>query len=165
VSGPADLLQEAPPPPDRSAAQARLARSYRWGLSAGFAFLGLLDSVYLTWIKLANAAYTCSNIGDCETVNNSSYSVVGGIPIAALGAVAYAVILLMLLLDRRPSGRSEPLRFGVFGLSLAGTLYSAYLTYVEVAILKAICPFCVASAVIMTALLVLSILRLPTSEG
>ena len=165
MSGPADLLQEAPPPPDRSAAQARLTRSYRWGLSAGFAFLGLLDSVYLTWIKLANAAYTCSNIGDCETVNNSSYSVVGGIPIAALGAVAYAVILLMLLLDRRPSGRSEPLRFGVFGLSLAGTLYSAYLTYVEVAILKAICPFCVASAVIMTALLVLSILRLPTSEG
>ena len=165
MSAPADLVQEAPPPPDRSAGLARPALLSRWGLSAGFAFLGLVDSAYLTWIKLANAVYTCSNIGDCEAVNNSRYAVVGGIPIAALGAGAYAVILLLLLLDRRPSGRSVPLRFGVFGLSLAGTLYSAYLTYVEVAILKAICPFCVASAVILTALLVLSILRLPTPEG
>ena len=165
MSDPADMLQPAPASPDRSAAQASRTQRFRWWLSAGFALLGLADAAYLTWIKLANAVYTCSNIGDCEAVNNSSYSVVGGIPIAALGAAAFAVILLLLLLDRRPSGRSEPLRFGVFGLSLAGTLYSAYLTYVEVAILKAICPFCVASAVILTALLVLSILRLPTPEG
>ena len=165
MSDPADIVQEGPPVWDRSTAQASSSLLSRWGLSVGLALLGLVDSSYLTWIKLANAAYTCSNIGDCETVNNSSYAVVGGIPIAALGAAAYTVILLMLLLDRRPSGRSEPLRFGVFGLSLAGTLYSAYLTYVEVAILKAICPFCVASAVILTALLVLSILRLPTPEG
>jgi len=162
VSDPADIVQEGPPVWDRSTAQASSSLLSRWGLSVGLALLGLVDSSYLTWIKLANAAYTCSNIGDCEAVNNSSFAAVGGIPIAALGAAAYAVILLLLMLDRR---RSELLRFGVFGLSLAGTLYSAYLTYVQVAILKAICPFCTASAVILTALLVLSILRLPAPEG
>jgi uncharacterized membrane protein len=124
----------------------------------------MADSIYLTWIKLANATYACSNIGDCEAVNTSRYSEVAGVPIAALGAAAYAAILLLLLLDRRPSERSEQLRLGVFGLTLTGTLYSAYLTYVEVAILRAICPFCVASEVILAALLVLSILRLPASS-
>lgn len=136
----------------------------RWGLSLAISFLGLVDAGYLTVIKLANAAYACSNIGDCEAVNTSRYSEVAGVPIAALGAAAYAVILVLLLLDRRPSAHSEQLRFGVFGLSLAGTLYSAYLTYVELEILRAVCPFCLLSAVCLIALLVLSILRLSATE-
>lgn len=137
----------------------------RWSLSVAIAGLGLLNAIYLTWIKLANATIACSNIGDCETVNNSRYSEIASIPIAAFGAAAFAAMLLMLLLDRRPSERSELLRLGVFGLALAGTLYSAYLTYLEFAVLRAVCPFCVASAILLTALLLLSILRLPVRES
>jgi uncharacterized membrane protein len=157
-----DLVEAATPPGGLRAASGLLSH---WALSAGLALLGLLDAAYLAWIKLANATYACSNIGDCETVNRSSYSEVAGIPIAALGAAAYGVILLLVLLDRRPSQRSEPFRFGVFGLALAGTLYSAYLTYVEVAVLRAICPYCVASALILTALLGLSLVRLRALES
>ncbi len=143
----------------------RVAFLSRWSLSVAVAALGLVDAAYLTWIKLANATIACSNIGECETVNNSRYSVIAGIPIAALGVAAYAAILLLLVFDRKPFERSELLRMGVFGLSLAGTLYSAYLTYVEVAILRAVCPFCLVSAVFLAALLMLSILRLPVRES
>ncbi len=48
----------------------------------------------------------------------------------------------------------------MFGMATAGTLYSAYLTYLEVAVLEAICPYCVLSAVVMTGLWILSIVRL-----
>ncbi len=48
----------------------------------------------------------------------------------------------------------------VFGLSLAGTLYSAYLTYIEVAVIHQICPYCVTSAVVITLICILSGIRL-----
>ncbi|NIM94382.1 MAG: vitamin K epoxide reductase [Anaerolineales bacterium] len=132
----------------------------KWWVSVIAAFIGLLDSIYLTWIKLANATASCSGIGDCESVNNSSYSEVAGIPVALIGAGAYLVILVLLLVEARFPERSELVRYSVFGFSLIGTLYSAYLTYVEVAILNAICPFCVLSALLITFLFVVSVLRL-----
>jgi len=163
--GVSDRVEAASPPAAPGGLRAASGLLSHWVLSAGLALLGLIDAAYLAWIKLANATYACSNIGACATVNSSSYSEVGGFPIAALGAATYAMILLLVMLDRRPSRRSEPLRFGVLGLALAGTLYSAYLTYVEVAILRAICPYCVASALILTTLLGLSVMRLRALES
>lgn len=128
------------------------------------AAVGLIDSVYLTWLKLADATAACAGIGDCDTVNNSRFASVGGIPIALLGALSYGAILALLFIDRlRPEWRMAS-RVVMFGLTLAGTLYSAYLTYVELAVLRAVCPFCVVSAVAMTLLLVISVLRLRESD-
>src|SRR3989304_2713675 len=120
-----------------------------WWPSRVLAALGLVDAAYLTWIKLTRAAVACSNVGDCEIVNNSRFAVIGGVPIALLGAGAYLVILVLLGLERSNPAAGETTRMAVFGFSLVGTLYSAYLTYVELAILKAICPYCVASAIIL----------------
>lgn len=131
-----------------------------WIASIVLALLGLVDSIYLTWIKLANQTGTCALIGDCETVNNSRYAEVAGIPIALIGAAGYLLILGMLAVDRPDRGGSEPIRFGLFGVTLAGTVYSAYLTYLEVFVLQAICPFCVVSAVVMVGLFALSLMRL-----
>jgi uncharacterized membrane protein len=124
------------------------------------AILGLLDSLYLSWIKLTHQEALCSNIGDCETVNNSVYSEIGGIPIALLGAGAYLAILAVLLLESRNAFWRDNGVFIVFGLSLVGVLYSGYLTYIEIAVLQAICPFCVVSAVVLVLLLILSVVRL-----
>jgi uncharacterized membrane protein len=128
------------------------------------AALGLADSLYLTWIKLANATAVCAGIGDCELVNTSRYSEIAGLPIAAIGALAYSAILVLLLAEPRAGENSDFTKLGVFGFAFVGTLYSAYLTYVEIWILQAICPFCVASAVVITALLVISIIRLRTDD-
>jgi uncharacterized membrane protein len=45
----------------------------------------------------------------------------------------------------------------VFGLSLAGTLYSLYLTYLELFVIRALCPWCLASALVMVCLMVVSL--------
>lgn len=136
----------------------------RW-ISGILALLGLADAGYLSWIKLANTvAAACSGIGDCASVNSSRYAEMRGIPVALFGAAAYLAILLLLLLEGRWHHNFYLFRLGVFGVTLVGTLYSAYLTYVEVAILRAICPYCVVSALLMTALFVLSIIRLRAED-
>ena len=124
------------------------------------ALLGLVDSIYLSWIKLANQVASCGPVGDCETVNNSRYAVVGGVPIAVIGAAGYLLIMALLLLDRRGGSEKEAVRFALFGVTLAGTVYSAYLTYLELYVLRAICPYCVVSALVMAGLFVLSLIRL-----
>ena len=74
-------------------------------------------------------------------------------PVALLGVLGYAAILVGLLID------SEPARLATAFLALAGAGFSAWLTYVEVFTLEAICSWCVASAVCMTALAALSTAR------
>ncbi len=49
-------------------------------------FVGLLDSIYLSYIKLSHNEAFCAGIGDCDVVNTSPYSEIAGIPIALLGA-------------------------------------------------------------------------------
>jgi len=123
--------------------------------------IGLVDSLYLTILKVTNNQSLClKGIGDCWSVNISRYSEIAGIPVAILGAGVYlAIVLLTLFEDRLPILREYGNLF-LFGITLIGVIYSAYLTYVEIAILNAICPFCVLSAVLMVGLLALAIYRL-----
>jgi uncharacterized membrane protein len=130
------------------------------GISIGLAFLGFLDSLYLTFVKFSGRYALCGPIGDCESVNSSRYSEIGGVPIALLGMGAYLIMIVLLFLEGRSTFWSENSPLVVFGLSLVGVVYSAYLTYLEIAVLRAVCPYCVLSAVILVVLLVLSGVRL-----
>jgi uncharacterized membrane protein len=131
-----------------------------WRPSLILAGLGLIDSIYLSYVKLSNSYAICGPIGDCESVNNSQYAEIAGIPIAILGAGAYLAIILLLWLENRGEFWIEYSPIIVFGISLAGVLYSAYLTYIEIFVLRAICPYCVISAVILVLLLALTTIRL-----
>lgn len=128
------------------------------------AIAGLIDSLYLGWLKLSGNTDVCSTIGDCEAVNLSRFADVGGIPVALIGAIGYVVILGLLSVEGRFPAWSDNLQLAYFGLTLVGTLYSAYLTYIELFVIKAICPFCVVSAVIMFILFLDSVSRLRKSE-
>ena len=131
----------------------------RWA-SLVLAAVGAADSLYLTWVKLANTQAFCSGVGDCEAVNTSIYSEIRGVPVAILGLAAYAAIALVLALEGRLRLAADYGPLAVFGLALTGTLYSAYLTYVEFFVINAICPYCVVSALVITSLLILAIVRL-----
>jgi uncharacterized membrane protein len=133
----------------------------RFGWSAlVLAFLGVLDSIYLTWVKVTDSYATCGPIGNCEAVNSSRYAEFAGIPIALIGILAYLAIMVLVLLESKLPDQIVGLRLALFGFTLTGTIYSAYLTYVEIAILNAICPYCVVSALLMVILFGMSIFRL-----
>lgn len=121
---------------------------------------GLCVALYLVWIKIYPSSPFCLGVGDCEAVNTSIYSEIRGIPIAIFGALAYATLLVLLLLETRISFLNEWGPLLEFGLAFAGTLYSAYLTYIEIAVLKKICPYCVLSAIAITSIWILSSIRL-----
>jgi uncharacterized membrane protein len=125
----------------------------------GLALIGLLDALYLTWVKLTGATLCCVGAAGCESVSASPYALLGRIPIALFGAVAYLVILLFLLLDTRSLFWWHYGTMLVFGLSLAGALYSAYLTYIEVTVLRAMCPYCFFSTFVMIAIFAFAFIR------
>lgn len=112
---------------------------------------GMLVSGYLTWIHWGGSQALCTGVGDCETVNSSVYSEIAGVPIALLGFGMYLVLFGLSLYGRRSApSTASTVALAVFGISLAGVLYSAYLTYLELAVIHAICPWCVSSAVLIT---------------
>jgi len=129
-----------------------------------FTVIGLGVSLYLVWIKFTSNTALCMGVGDCEAVNTSIYSAIRGIPIALFGAGAYAAILVLLFLESRLALVKEWGPIAEFGMALSGTLYSAYLTYLEVAVLRKICPYCATSAIAITLICIIAGLRLkPTS--
>ncbi len=123
-------------------------------LLALLAVAGAGISAYLTWSYVQGTAPVCvGGSGGCETVQTSRYADILGIPVASLGLLAYAGLLGSALI------RGE--RAALFGLPIAlvGTLFSAYLTYLEIFVIKAFCQWCVASAALMVACLLLTALR------
>ena len=123
---------------------------------------------YLTWTHLAGAEPYCGGSYSCADVQNSRYSEIAGIPVAVIGLAGYVVILALSLLRGRVNTEVDfYLPVLGFGAALIGVLYSAYLTYLEAFVILAWCYWCVASAVIIGAIWVLSIvdLRRTWAEG
>jgi uncharacterized membrane protein len=119
------------------------------------AVIGLGWATYLTYVHYSGTEPVCSIKGNpCSQVQKSQYSELAGVPVALIGAIGYLLIVGMLL-----GPESERARFITMGLTLGGFGFSAYLTYREVFTLEKICEDCVASAVIMTILMCLSIWR------
>ncbi len=135
----------------------------RWG-SLALAVVGAVDAAYLAWVKLAGLTPFCGESHACDTVQTSIYSEIGGVPISVLGLGAFLVIGGLLALEKRAPALAAWAPVAVFGMALTGSLYSAYLTYVELYILHAVCPYCVVSAVCIAGILVLSVVRLARAQ-
>ena len=91
-------------------------------------------------------------------MQQSVYSEVGGVPVALLGLIAYAALLVLTLLRGHiPENLEDYIPLAIFGISLVGVLYSAYLTYLELFVIYAICRWCVSSAIFITAIFLLSL--------
>jgi uncharacterized membrane protein len=118
------------------------------------AAIGLCVAAYLTYIHYEGIKPVCGLGGNCEKVQTSEWSKLAGVPVALLGLLGYAAILVTLFIDRE-----EALIAGAL-LALAGVGFSAYLTYRELFSIDAICPWCVASAVILALLAIVTTARL-----
>jgi uncharacterized membrane protein len=124
--------------------------------SAVVATAGLGIAGYLTAVHYDGGSPVCAISHGCATVQQSEYAELAGVPVALLGLIGYAAILLTLARD------DEPARAATAFLSLAGAGFSLWLTYVEVFTLEAICIWCVGSAVCMVLLAGLSAARVLT---
>jgi uncharacterized membrane protein len=122
--------------------------------SALVALVGLGIAAYLTVVHYAGTEPVCAVAHGCATVQQSEYAELAGIPVALLGLGGYVAILASLARD------GESWRTATAFLALAGFGFSAWLTYVEVVKLEAICIWCVGSAICMTVLAVLSVARM-----
>lgn len=120
------------------------------GVLAG---LGLAVAGYLVSVHYAGVAPVCAIGNGCEKVQSSQWSRLAGIPVADIGAAGYLAILGSLLVP------GETGRLAGLALAATGFGFSAWLTYCELAKIRAICPWCVTSAVLMTLLLIVAAVR------
>jgi uncharacterized membrane protein len=117
------------------------------------ALIGIGVAGYLTYVHYEGLKVLCLSSGGCETVQASSFAKLDGVPVALLGLLGYIGIVGSVFV------RGELGRIAGFAIALIGFGFSMYLTYRELFTIKAICQWCVSSAVLMTLLAILTAVR------
>jgi uncharacterized membrane protein len=127
-----------------------------WGVM-GLCLIGLVVAGYLAYVEITLAEAECGPIGDCNAVQQSEYALLFDlIPIAVFGLAGYVVILAVWAIGKFGRGRLAGLApVALLGFSLFGVSFSIYLTFLEPFVIGATCMWCLASAVVMTLLLLL----------
>jgi uncharacterized membrane protein len=117
------------------------------------ALVGLGIASYLTYTRYSGATIACAT-GGCETVQSSSYAELAGIPVAVIGLVGYALIFVTAFVA------GEVAALAATALTVGGFAFCVYLVYVQLALIDAVCQWCIGSDVVMLLLVVVSLLRL-----
>lgn len=123
------------------------------------AVVGMGVAGYLAFVETQNATAICGPVGDCNTVQSSPFArLFGVLPVGVLGLGGYLLILVAWGIGRfTDSLLSLYAPLALFGLALFGVLFSIYLTYLELAVILAVCAWCLTSALIMALMLVISV--------
>jgi uncharacterized membrane protein len=122
------------------------------------ALVGVLVATYLWLYKIGVIGELKCGTGSCETVQASRYAELLGLPVALYGVAGYATLFAIGLAGLDPRRATDPrLDRLLVALATAGFGFTVYLTAIELFVLHAICRWCVASAVIMTAIWLLSL--------
>jgi uncharacterized membrane protein len=139
----------------------RLKRSSGWVeyLTPLLAVLGLGVAGYLAYVETQAVTAICGPVGDCNTVQSSPYArLFGVLHIGVLGVVGYILILAAWMWKRLRSDRlAMYASLAIFGMAFFGTLFSLYLTYLEPFVIRAVCAWCLASAVLITLLMLVNV--------
>jgi uncharacterized membrane protein len=122
------------------------------------ALLGIGIAGYLTYLHYAGGSpYCIAGGGGCEEVQESEYAKLAGIPVALLGIVAYSALFVTAIVPGPISASAGA------GLALAGVVFSAWLLYAQLALIEALCQWCVANDVVITLAAVAAVWRLRQS--
>jgi uncharacterized membrane protein len=130
-------------------------------LVALLALLGLLIAIYLTLYKTGAIAALACSVGSCETVQMSRWATFLGLPVAAWGIVFYVALLGVALSGVQGSlADSRTVSIALVAVTGWGVLFSAWLTYLELFVIHAICQWCVVSAILVAIAFVIAWLDL-----
>jgi len=126
---------------------------------AALALAGIFVALYLLLYKLGMIGALNCSVGSCETVNTSKWATFLGLPVAGWGVTYYLVIFGLALAGVQPRyADSRAMSIVLVVVSFDGLLFSAWLTYLELFVIEAVCQWCVVSAVIVTAIFILCLL-------
>jgi uncharacterized membrane protein len=133
----------------------KIGAKWPYVATALLSLVGLADAVYLTIQHLTGQSVRCTVTSGCSEVLSSAYAVVGGYPLAGLGAAAYFSVFslaTLALFGYRIAGKLLlPLVGGMF-------LVSLYLVYLQAFVIRAFCQYCLLSAAVTTGLMVFALL-------
>jgi len=123
------------------------------------AVLGLGVAGYLAYVETQSVSAVCGPVGDCNAVQSSAYArLFGVLPVGVLGVAGYVLILAAWTWKRFRSDRLVGYASRlIFGMAFFGTLFSLYLTYLEPFVIKAVCAWCLTSAILITLLLLINV--------
>jgi uncharacterized membrane protein len=135
-----------------------LGKINRW-LDIAIPILSLIGLGADPLVCRAHDTQAMGPVGDCNAVQSSPYAKLFGIlPIGVVGALGYIAILAAWLWQRfRTDALARIAGPVMFGMALFGTLFSIYLTYLELFVIHAVCLWCLSSAVLITALMLLNL--------
>ena len=121
-------------------------RALRAGLAV-VAIAGIAVAGYLTYVHYRPDALICTSHGGCETVQESSYAELAGIPVALLGLIAWCAVLALVAWD------SEPARTLVAAIALGGAGFAIYLVTLQAFVIDAWCIWCMVNDLVLVPLL------------
>ena len=123
------------------------------------ALAGTAIAGYLTYVHYRPAALICTGSGGCETVQESSYADLAGIPVALLGLCAYVAVLALVAWD------TEVARTVAAAIALAAVGFAVYLVALQAFVIDAWCVWCLVNDLaivpLLAALAVWRVLRQP----
>jgi uncharacterized membrane protein len=121
--------------------------------------IGIVIAAYMSYVETTHVTAVCGPVGDCNTVQQSEYAhLFGVLPVGLFGLLGYIAIIITWLVGRFGKGRITLLAsLGILGMTLIGTLFSMYLTFLEPFVIGAVCLWCLSSAVVITVLLWVSV--------
>jgi uncharacterized membrane protein len=135
-----------------------LKGNWAWIIPA-LCVIGIGVAAYLAYVETAQVTAVCGPVGDCNTVQQSEYARLFGIlPIGVLGLIGYVAIIGAWLVARyAKSWLADLANISLFILTVSGTLFSIYLTFLEPFVIGATCAWCLTSAILMTMLMLLTV--------
>lgn len=126
---------------------------YRKRLLQLLLVIGLLVSIYLSYVEVTQIKAACGPVGQCNLVQSSPYAQIMGVPVALLGTLFYLTLGSFLFLAPRLEGQPRRLlSWALLALTLFGVLFSIYLTSLELLVIHAVCAYCLTSALVTVAL-------------
>ncbi|MBL8051670.1 MAG: vitamin K epoxide reductase family protein, partial [Anaerolineales bacterium] len=123
-------------------------------------FIGLVVGIYMTIFKATGNEAMCLGSGACSTVTASRYSEINGIDVPVIGVIGNIALLAILFFENRNSFLQKNGTLVFFAVALAGFAVVLWLIYVEIFILKALCPFCVTAQTMMMLTFIIAVTRL-----
>ncbi|HEX5589287.1 MAG TPA: vitamin K epoxide reductase family protein [Candidatus Limnocylindrales bacterium] len=102
--------------------------------------IGLAIAAYLSIVELGGGVPVCGPLKGCETVAQSEYSWIAGVPVAVYGVGLSLLLLTLALAWWRTNFYA--LLLAHYGLSLAGVIFEIYFLYLQLFVIEAVCVWC-----------------------